>query len=228
VTSDGDINIDLSNVVENALVNGIEIIDTSAGAPTATPGKLLRHPVDASGSPTAAATTANTAIDWSLVRGAFLLNGTLYYGLGDGGLYSRTFNKTSGAVGAQKTINLYDDPDDGGRIPFAIANLTGIFYDTTQHRLYYTLFNDSQLYYRYFTPESLVVGAQTFVADNGGVDLSTVSGMTFASGKILYGSSTDGYLRSVAFNSAGSINGSPSIVSSDGTWKSRAMFVPNS
>jgi hypothetical protein len=227
LVSDGSIDIDFTNEVENPLINGIEIIDTSAGAPTSTPGKLLRRPVNASGSPTGPATTANTAIDWSLVRGAFLLNGTLFYGLGDGGLYSRTFNKATGAVGAQQAVNLYDDPDDGGRIPFAIANLTGMFYDPGLHRLYYTLFSDSTLYYRYFTPESRVVGAETFVADNGGVDLSTVSGMTLASGRILYGSSVDGDLRSVAF-SAGNITGSASIVSSDGTWKSRAMFVPNS
>ncbi len=129
-------------------------------------------------------------------------------------------------VGAQTTVNLYNDPDDGGRIPFAIANLTGIFYDPSQHRLYYTLFNDSALYYRYFTPESQVVGAQTFVADNGGVDLSTVSGMTLAGGNVLYGSTADGALRSVAFGSSG-ITGSPSVVSNDGTWTSRALFVPN-
>ena len=227
VISDGNVDIDFTNQVENPLINGIEIIDTSAGAPTSTVGNLLRRPLDASGSPTGAATTANTAIDWSLVRGAFLLNGTIYYGLGDGGLYSRTFNKTTGAIGVQNTINLYDDPDDGGRIPFAIANLTGMFYDTSQHRLYYTLFNDSNLYYRYFTPQSLVVGAQTFVADNGGVDLSSVSGMTLAGGNILYGSSTDGALRSVSFGSSG-ITGSPTVVSNDGSWKSRAMFVPNS
>jgi Malectin domain len=227
VTSDGNVDIDFTNVVENPLVNGIEIIDTSAGAPTSTPGNLLRRPVDASGTPTAPSTTANTAIDWSLVRGAFLMNGKLFYGLGDGGLYSRTFDKTTGAVGVQQTVNLNDDPDDGARIPFAIANLTGMFYDPSQHRLYYTLFNDSALYYRYFTPESLVVGAQTFVADNGGVDLSTVSGMTLAGGNILYGSTADGALRSVAFASSG-ITGSPTVVSNDGTWKSRAMFVPNS
>jgi len=227
ITSDGEVDVDFGAITENPLVNGIEIIDTSAGAPTPTPGVLLRRPVDASGSPTAAATTANTAIDWSLVRGAFLLNGTLFYGLGDGGLYSRTFDKTAGAVGVQQTVNLNNDPDDGGRIPFAIANLTGIFYDPGQHRLYYTLFNDSTLYYRYFTPESLVVGAQTFVADNAGVDLSTVSGMTLAGGNMLYGSTADGALRSVTFGSNG-ITGSPSVVSNDGTWKSRAMFVPNS
>jgi len=213
-------------VVDVSLNKEIEIINTSAGAPTPTPGKLLRRPVDASGSPTAGATSANTAIDWSLVRGAFLLNGTLYYGLGDGGLYSRTFDKTTGVVGSQTTVNLNNDPDDAGRIPFAIANLTGIFYDPSQHRLYYTLFNDSALYYRYFTPESQVVGAQTFVADNGGVDLSTVSGMTLAGGNVLYGSTADGALRSVALSSNG-ISGSPSVVSNDGSWTSRALFVPN-
>jgi hypothetical protein len=100
-----------------------------------------------------------------------------------------------------------------------------MFYDTSLHRLYYTLFNDSQLYYRYFTPESLVVGAETFVGDNGGVDLSTVSGMTLVGGRVYYGSS-DGSLRSAAF-SGGAITGAPSVVSNDGSWQSRALFVPN-
>jgi hypothetical protein len=188
-------------------------------------GRLLRQPVDASGAPTAGATAANTSFDWSLVRGAFLLNGTVYYGLSDGGLYARTFTKATGAVGAQRTVNLYNDPDNGARIPFAIANLTGMFYDTNTHRIYYTLTGDSRLFYRYFTPESEVVGAQEFVGSTS-VNLSSVSGMTLASGKVLYGSSADGALRSVQFSS-GAITGTATPVSSDGTWRYRAIFVPN-
>jgi hypothetical protein len=225
ITSDGTIDIDFGHIVENPLVNGIEIIDASGNGPQASVGKLLRRPVDASGAPTAAATTANTAIDWSLVRGAFLLNGNLYYGLGDGGFYARTFNKTTAAVGSQRVVNLYDDPDTGERIPFAIANLTGMFYDTGTHRLYYTQSGDSRLFYRYFTPQSEVVGAEEFVG-NSSVDLSTVSGMTLASGKVLYGSSADGALRSVPF-SGGVITGTPTVVDSDNTWRYRAIFVPN-
>ena len=61
------------------------------------------------------------------------------------------------------------------------------------------------------------MGAQTFVADNGGVDLSTVSGMTSAGGNVLYGSTADGALRSVALGSGG-ISGGPSVVSDDGSW----------
>ena len=42
--------------------------------------------------------------------------------------------------------------------------------------------------------------------------------MTLASGKVLYGSSQDGALRSVAFG-GGAVAGAPSVVSNDGTWK---------
>lgn len=185
----------------------------------------MRRGVDASGVPTESGATVNTAMDWSAVRGAFFLNGNVYYGLGNGGLYVRTFNTATGALGAQRTVNLYDDPETGERIPFAIADLTGIFFDPRTNRLYYTVFNNSQLFYRYFTPESGVVGAQTFEADRNGVDFSTVSGMTLAGGRILYGSSRDGALRSVAFS--GRVTGSPVVVSDDGTWRYRAIFVPN-
>jgi hypothetical protein len=70
------------------------------------------------------------------------------------------------------------------------------------------------------------VGGQTFVGDTGGVDLSGVSGLTLVGGRVYYGS-PDGLLRSVAF-SGGAITGTPSVVSADGTWQSRALFVPNS
>lgn len=224
-TSDGNVDIDLTNVVENPLIDGIEILDATP-APTAAAGTLLRRPVDASGAPTGPSTVANSAFDWASVRGAFLVNANLYYGLADGGLYARTFNKATGAVGTQRTINLYDDPDTGERIPFAIADLTGAFYDPALHRLYYTVFGDARLFYRYFTPESEVVGAETFTADAGGVDLSTTSGMTLAGGRILYGSSADGSLRSVPF-AGGRITAAPTVVSADGTWRSRAIVVPN-
>jgi hypothetical protein len=187
---------------------------------------LERRAVDASGTPTGLPTVANSAMDWSTVRGAFLLNGTVYYGLNDGSLYKRTFAKDTGAIGAQRVVNLYDDPDNGQRIPFAIGNMTGMFYDPGTHRIYYTLFGDARLYYRYFTPESDVVGAQTFTANAGGVSFANAAGVTLASGRILYGSSVDGSLRSVPFG-GGRVTGSPSVVSADGTWRYGAIFVPN-
>jgi hypothetical protein len=191
------------------------------------PGVLQRRAVDGAGVPTGTPSTANTTMDWSTVRGAFLLNGTVYYGLDDGNLYKRTFTKTTGALGTQRVVNLYNDPDNGGRIPFSITSVTGMFYDTATHRVYYTLSGDSRLYYRYFTPESDVVGAQTFTADTNGVNFAATAGMTLASGRILYGSSADGSLRSVPFSN-GRVTGNPAVVSSDGTWSYRAIFIPNS
>ena len=70
-----------------------------------------------------------------------------------------------------------------------------------------------------------MVGAQTFTADAGGVSFASAAGMTLASGRILYGS-TDGTLRSVPF-AGGRVTGSPTVVSSDGTWAYRAIFVPS-
>ena len=188
---------------------------------------LQRRGVDSSGAPTGGATVANTAIDWSQVRGAFLVNGTLYYGRTDGALYAATFDKTTGALGTPRAVNLYNDPDNGQPIPFAIANLTGMFYSPANHRLYFTVAGDSHLYYRYFTPQSEVVGALTFQANAGSVNFSQVAGMTLAGGRILYGSSADGALRSVAFDGT-QVTGAASVASNDASWNFRAFFVPNS
>jgi hypothetical protein len=192
-----------------------------------TPGGVLqRRAVNASGTPTGSPSTANAAFDWSTVRGAFLLNGTVYYGLSDGTFNKRTFDKTTGATGNQVAVSLHPDPDTGAQIPFSVSTMSGMFYDTATHRIYYTVTGDSRLFYRYFTPESEVVGAQTFTANAGGINFSTTAGLTLASGRIFYGSTSDGALRSAPF-SGGQVTGGASVVSSDGTWRYRAIMVPN-
>jgi hypothetical protein len=204
-----------------ALPNDLFVAQQTAG------GVLQRRAVNASGQPTGSPSTANSAFDWSTVRGGFLLNGTLYYGLSNGSFNKRTFNKTTGATGAQVAVNLRNDPDSGTAIPFAISTTTGMFYDPATRRLYYTVSGDSRLFYRYFSPESDTVGAQTLVADAGGVSFGSVAGMTLASGRILFGSSTDGSLRSAPF-AGGRVTGAATVVSSDGSWRYRAIAVPNS
>jgi len=221
VTSNGNIDIDLTHEVENPLINAIEIVDSAtAGA------ALVRQPVGADGTPIPPATSVNTAMDWSQVRGAALINGTLYYGLRDGNFYARGFDATTGGFTiAQRTVNLYNDPDDGGRIPFPIGSLSGMFYDPDTHRLYYTVNGDTRLYYRYFTPESEIVGAQQFQAVSS-VNFSSVAGLTLASGRVYYGSSADGTLRSATFAN-GAVTGSASVVSNNGSWNYRALFLRN-
>ncbi len=224
ITSDGNVDLDLRTVTENPMISGIEILDNNL--PGATSGALVQRPLNASGAPSGSASTLDNAGDWSSVRGAFLLGDQMYYGRTDNALYKRSFDAGTGALGTPVAVDLHDDPDNGARIPFAIATMTGMFYDPATHRIYYTVAGDSRLLYRYFTPESEVVGAQTFVADAGGVNFSTASGLALAGGRILYGSSSDGALRSVTF-AGGRVTGSPTVLSSDGTWKLRGMFVAN-
>ena len=225
ISSDGTVDIGFRNVVENPLVNGIEIVDTvSAPTPGGAPASLVRRGLDSTGTPTGTTTVASTAMDWSMVRGAALVGGTLYYGRADGSLYARPFNPATGATGAESTVDLYDDPDDGRRIPFVIANLSGLVYDAATHRLYYTLFGDSRLFYRYFSPDSEVVGAETFTAPTYGNDFSAVAGLALAGGQLLYGSQADGYLRSAPFAN-GALTGAATVRSTDGSWRYRDMFM---
>lgn len=193
-------------------------------SPTADAGVIKRRSMGASGTPTSTVTSTGVTLS-STVRGAFLVNDTLYYGQADGRLYRRTFNTSTNALGVAQMVNLYDDPEDGTRIDFPIANVTGMFFDAATHRLYYTVSGDARLYYRYFTPESAIVGAEKFTAPTS-VNLSSVTGLTLAGGRVFYGSSSTGALSSVAFAN-GQITGSPTTVSTDGTWRYRAIFAPS-
>lgn len=153
-------------------------------------------------------TLANGGQDWSASRGAFLVDGVLFTGWANGTLQARTF---SGAgFGAAQQVDLH------GLTAFAneLPNITGMFYDRVQGRLYYSMAGSSRLYYRYFLPESRVVGAVRFDGPTGGgqVDFANVSAL-FLDGTTLYaGDGSTGNLRSVGW-SAGGLTGSAQLVS---------------
>ena len=105
-----------------------------------------------------------------------------------------------------------------------------MFYDNG--RIYYTVAktgtaaaNNNKLYYRYFNPESEIVGASLFVASVGGegINWGNVRGMTLASGKLIY-ALTDGRLYRVNWDGA-KPTGAVTQISSATTWQSRGMFV---
>ncbi len=187
--------------------------------------------------------TVPLGIDWRNARGAFSLNGNLYYGWNDGFLYKRTFDGTT--IGAQTPVALngldvqppstFTIPGTTTRVPALttdIAAMTGMFYDNG--RIYYTVSksgsasaNNNKLYYRYFNPESEVIGASLYVASTGGegVNWGNVRGMTLASGKLIY-ALTDGRLYRVDW--AGTKpTGAVTQISSATTWQSRGLFAYN-
>lgn len=198
-----------------------------AGGSSGSSGTLTSRPLDGNGAPTSGPSAVTTPFNWSQVRGAFYMNGEVYYGTSAGTLQRRTFDPATGALGSETAVNLYNDPDNGALTWPNLSNVTGMFYEPTLHRLYYTVSGDSNLYYRYFAPESRIVGAQQFAAAKpSAVSFSSAGGVTLAGSRLLYGSSSDGALRSVPF-SGGAVTGTATTLSTDNTWRLRALFVPN-
>ena len=175
---------------------------------------LTRRSFDGStfGAPTDIATPGT---DWSTARGAFYTNGFIYSGQSNGTFVRRTFDGTT--VGAAQTVNL----NGLSSSMFPASNITGMFLDGGF--LYYTVAGDSRLFYRYFTHQSAVVGAETFVAGSGGVNWSGVQGLALASGKI-YFVRTNGNLARIDFANGSPVSGTETLVNSSIDWRSRGLF----
>jgi hypothetical protein len=162
-----------------------------------------------------------------------MISGRLYTGWDDGRLYVRSYDGTS--LGAPIDLNSWT----------SFANVSGMFFDAG--RIYYTVSGDSKLYYRFFTPESGVLGADAFVVSgNGdGRNWGLVQGMTLANGKLYYAikgttkqqgrkpptTTPDGNLYSLDWvNGAPASGQTPTLLSGptkgDGlNWSSRGLFV---
>src|SRR3954466_11214361 len=162
IVSDGNVDIDFSHVVENPLVNGIEIIDNSIPAPGPAANDTVIDRDFTGSTVTASQTVGNGCQSWSSARGAVMIDNTLYTGWSDGTLKARTYNGAT--FGAASNVNL------NGLTQFAneIPHVTGMFYHKSPGRLNCRLAGQSQLYYRYFEPESQTVGAVEFAGPSNG------------------------------------------------------------
>ena len=166
-------------------------------------------------------TLSTPTIDWGQARGAFVTNGRLYTGWSDGKLYERSFDGTT--VGPATAVDLHGLTSTH----FPLSNVTGMFLDNG--RLYYTVSGSSSLFYRYFTPSSDMVGAETFTASTSadGYNWTTAVGLTVADGQ-LFVARSNGTLDRIAF-SAGKPTGAITTVSGPGmdgiNWKGRGLFL---
>ena len=169
---------------------------------------------------------------WGTVRGAFLLNGRLYAAHGDGTFTRRSFDGTS--FGPPVDIDTGPEIDGVSGWRGDLREMTGMFYD--QGRIYYTRAGSRQLSYRYFNPESDVVGAQRMTASAavGGFDPAVVRGLFVAEG-MLYWGAVDGSLRRTPWlpgAQSGRPQGASVAVSGpllDGRiWTTRCLFVSGS
>jgi len=162
---------------------------------------------------------------WGQVKGAFMVDGMLYYGKADGTFHKRSFDGTT--FGPDQVIDLRGASTQAHPFVADLKNLTGMFYDRTTARLYYTIGRDSNLYFRYFLPESDVVGAVRMTAQGSpaGLDLRTASGMFLvnSTGK-LYVASATGVLYSMNWSN-GSITSPASPILGSSGWAAKGLAL---
>jgi hypothetical protein len=237
VTSPGNVTIDLTAITENPLINGIEIV--KAGPPPApAPGGVDDLAYRAySGSTIGALTTVpNTGIAWSTTRGAFAVGNTLFYGKNDGTFYKAPLSGTS--IGASTAIDPYNDPnwstvDTGSGQTYRgvvtdyygqLNSVTGAFYNNG--RMYYSLLGQSSLFYRWFSPDSGIIGGTQYTASGG--NFSNTAGEFLSGNTLYYANRADGTLHTVSF-AAGVVSGADTVVSGPGVdgndWRARSLFA---
>ena len=240
VPSSGQVTIDFSHSVENPLVNGIEIVKSGSNPPPpASSDSLSQVGLTSSGAQSSPAPAADGGIAWSNTRGAFMVGNKVFYALTDGYLYSRTFDGTSWGSAVQ--INPYHDPvwkdvSDNlggtfdGNLPTLygqIPNITGMFYN--QGKLFYTLYGDSTMHARWFSPDSGIVDERVFNVTSS-VSFSNARGVFVAGDSIYYALRTDNTLYKAGWSGT-AVTGTPTAISGpsvDGVnWGSRSTFLYN-
>ncbi len=245
ITSDGHVNIDFSHETENPLINGIEIVKT--GGSQNPPGNGVDDLAYRaySGSTIGALTTVpNTGIAWSSTRGAFMTGSTIFYGSTNGNFYRASFDGTT--VGTSVVVDPYNDPAWSGVATGSgqtyrgvvsgyygeIPNVTGAFY--SNGRLYYSLLGQTTLFWRYFTPDSGIIGGTRFTVAGG--DFSSTAGEFLSGSTLYYANRTNGTLHTVAFSNGGTDGANPSVNAATDTvvsgpavdgndWRARSLFA---
>ncbi len=233
VTSPGAITVDFTHEVQEPLIDGIELInlDAPSGSSTVNPDDLDYRSVN--GSQIGDLTVVpNTGVTWGSTRGAFMVGNYLYFPTTGGTFDRATFDGST--LGTPQSVDPYDDPTwsnvktGSGQTYQSIkpsyysemGQITGQFYSAG--RIYYTLAGQSSLYWRWFSPDSGIVGAAEHSTPAPG--LANVEGMTLSGSTIYYASATDGSLHSVGFAN-GAPTGTDTIVDATNDWRARSLFL---
>lgn len=180
---------------------------------------------------------ANTGVNWADTRGAFMVGSTIFYGTSAGTFNRAAFNGST--VSTPVALDPYNDPkwstvDTGSGQTYRgatsdyyseIPNVAGAFY--SGGRLYYTLKGQPGLYWRWFSPDSGIVGGAQ--PSSTAFDFSQVAGM-FASGSSIYwASAADGTLHRVSFAAGvadpatATVVGGPAVDGKD--WRAQGLFA---
>lgn len=191
IVSDGRVDVALLALRDYAAVSAVEVIRTDL--PPAPTSGLLKRPLTSAGYG-AVEEVPSGDVNWSSVKGAFMLDGRLYTATSQQGFTRRPFDGHT-FVDDVTPVNTADLLTPLRSWQNDISTMTSLFYD--DGRVYYTLAGRDRLFYRYFEPESDVVGAlrHTAALSRKRLSFSSVKGMFRVGGRVYWATST-GELRS--------------------------------
>ncbi len=181
---------------------------------------IRRQYFDASNPPSNPATLTGPE-SWSSARGAMLIDDQLYTAWSNGTLTRRTFDGSS--FGTPSTVNLYN-----GSFAADAANVSGMFFDKADGRIYYTMSTSNSLFWRGFSPESSVVGAARFTATGtiSTLNPNRVAGMFLDGDRLYFADRTNADLYSIGFT-RGVVSGTPVLEDTTIDWRARGTFIWN-
>ncbi|WP_458112178.1 hypothetical protein M1D88_18310 [Arthrobacter sp. R1-13] len=178
-----------------------------------------------SGTAVTASSVMATSQPFGSMRGTFMIDNKLYSGRTDGTFRVQTFDGTT--FGTASVIDQRGLTD----FPANVTKITGMFYDTAASRMYYTLSGDSRLYYRHFSTEINVIGAEQFVApSNASSPAWSTTRSLMLDGANLYVADSTGVLKRWAWNAKTAVaGGTPATISGptvDGkSWAATQAFL---
>ena len=147
---------------------------------------------------------------WQDARGGMMVGGTLFNVNDNGSLWSTPFS--NGVPGNRVAVDLFGITEN----EWALSRLSGMFFDYEWSRVYYTLENDSRLFYRAFSPDSRFFSRDGFVAEQqGDIPWGDISGMDVIDGNLYFGRS-DGSLYRAQINGASVVTGTTQQISGPG------------
>lgn len=165
-----------------------------------------------------------TKVKYRRARGAFLVGSTLYTPWSDGRLLARTV--TGRDFGRGYAVDLY-----GGGFGNDAAKVSGAFYDPATSRLYYTLAGRPRLFWRWFNPESQLVGAVRHPMSAGRLPAADLAGLFCSDGRLYFALPADGNLYRIRFDAGvtgapgAGVIGAPRLVDDSRQWVARGLTV---
>ena len=147
---------------------------------------------------------------WSDARGGVFVGGRLFHADSQSRVWVSDF--VDGTFQNRTEVEMFDLTDS----QWNRDQIGGMFFDYDQGRLYYTIRNNSQLFWRAFTPASPYFGKDRFVADvQSDIAWGDIRGMDVVDGN-LYFARTNNTLYRAQINGDAVVNGTTTAISGPG------------